>query len=102
MSGRSTNRRPAGRTVRSPDGDDQGAGGGCGLQPARTGYAIQRRTDPRIAERSRYPALELIAGHIGATCTVIELPIPVDCVDGFTEAYYGRPERFLDPAVRRA
>ncbi len=25
--------------------------------------------------------------------------IPVDCVDGFTEAYYARPERFLDPAV---
>jgi len=23
-------------------------------------------------------------------------------VDGFTEAFYARPERFLDPAVRRA
>jgi hypothetical protein len=26
----------------------------------------------------------------------------VDCTDGFGEAYYGRPERLLDPAVRLA
>lgn len=25
-----------------------------------------------------------------------------DCVDGFTEAYFARPERFLDPAVRQS
>ena len=30
------------------------------------------------------------------------VPIPFDCVDGFSEAFYGRPEQFLDPAVRRA
>jgi hypothetical protein len=30
------------------------------------------------------------------------VPIPIDCVDGFTEAFYARPERLLDPAVRRA
>jgi len=28
--------------------------------------------------------------------------VPIDCVDGFAEAYYGRPERFLDPTVRRS
>jgi hypothetical protein len=28
--------------------------------------------------------------------------VPIDCSDGFAEAYYARPERFLDPAVRRA
>jgi SAM-dependent methyltransferase len=54
------------------------------------------------AERRRYPGLDLIAEHIGATCTVREVPVPIDCVDGFTEAFYARPERFLDPAVRRA
>jgi SAM-dependent methyltransferase len=54
------------------------------------------------AERRRYPALDRIAAHIGATCAVRELPIPIDCVDGFTEAYYARPERFLDPRVRRS
>ena len=30
------------------------------------------------------------------------VPIPLDCTDGFGEAYYGRPEMFLDPAARRA
>jgi len=30
------------------------------------------------------------------------VPIPIDCVDGFTEAYYARPDAFLDPQVRAA
>ena len=30
------------------------------------------------------------------------VPIPADCVDGFGEAYYARPEAFLDPDVRSA
>ena len=33
---------------------------------------------------------------------VVRLGGFVQCVDGFTEAFYGRPERFLDPAVRAA
>ena len=28
--------------------------------------------------------------------------IPIDCGDGFTEAFYACPESYLDPAVRRA
>lgn len=54
------------------------------------------------AERRRYPAISAIAAAIGAHTDVIEVPIPIDCVDGFTEAYYARPERFLDPSVRAA
>ncbi len=53
-------------------------------------------------ERRRYPAISTIAEVIGTEVSVIEVPIPVDCVDGFTEAYYARPERLLDPAVRAA
>ncbi|MFD6753587.1 class I SAM-dependent methyltransferase [Micromonospora gifhornensis] len=53
-------------------------------------------------ERRRYPAISTIAEAIGTEVSVIEVPIPVDCVDGFTEAYYARPERLLDPAVRAA
>jgi SAM-dependent methyltransferase len=54
------------------------------------------------AERRRYPAISLIAGAVGAGAEVLEVPIPLDCVDGFTEAYYARPEEFLDPRVRAA
>jgi hypothetical protein len=54
------------------------------------------------AERRRYPSIETIrAGLVGAA-SIRAVPVPIDCVDGFTEAYYARPERFLDPAVRGA
>lgn len=53
------------------------------------------------SERRRFPTLDRLAAGLGP-CTISELAIPLDCVDGFLEAYYGRPEAFLDPAVRRA
>ncbi|HEU5271392.1 MAG TPA: class I SAM-dependent methyltransferase [Jatrophihabitans sp.] len=52
-------------------------------------------------ERGRFPAIQRIAGVL-EPCTVTEVPVPLDCVDGFLEAYYGRPEAFGDPAVRRS
>jgi len=33
---------------------------------------------------------------------VANVPIPLDCRDGFNEAYYGRPEMLLEPAARLA
>jgi SAM-dependent methyltransferase len=53
-------------------------------------------------EARRYPAIETIRGALGAQARVQTVPVPVDCTDGFTEAFYARPERFLDPAVRKA
>ncbi|OII11442.1 ubiquinone biosynthesis protein [Curtobacterium sp. MCBA15_009] len=38
----------------------------------------------------------------GDTVTVVPLPIPFTCVDGFAEAYSARPERLLDAGVRHA
>ncbi|MEV4071381.1 class I SAM-dependent methyltransferase [Nonomuraea fuscirosea] len=52
------------------------------------------------AERRRYPPIDLIASLVGGRADVVPVAIPIDCVDGFTEAYYARPERFLDPGVR--
>ena len=52
------------------------------------------------AERRRYPAIEAIRSQLGGDTSVRAVPIPVDCVDGVTEAYYARPEQFLEPAVR--
>ena len=52
------------------------------------------------AERRRYPAISVIQSVLGGTSTVTPVPVPIDCVDGFTEAYYARPEQFLDPEVR--
>jgi len=53
-------------------------------------------------ERRRYPAIDRICAGLGGGCDVRPVPIPLDCVDGFSEAFYGRPERFLDPAVRKS
>jgi SAM-dependent methyltransferase len=54
------------------------------------------------AERRRFPSIDSVRSTLGGSSTVQTVPVPVDCVDGFTEAYYARPERFLDPAVRRS
>ncbi len=54
------------------------------------------------AESGRYPPIDSICAALEGSVTVDEVPIPLDCADGFTEAFYGRPEQFLDPAVRAA
>jgi hypothetical protein len=32
---------------------------------------------------------------------VLEVPVPIDCTDGFGAAFWGRPEAYLDPRVQR-
>lgn len=53
-------------------------------------------------EARRYPPPAQIAAGLGGTVEVLPVPIPLDCVDGFGEAYYGRPERLLEPGARLA
>ncbi len=53
-------------------------------------------------EARRYPALDRIAAALGGEVETTRLPIPFTCVDGFSEAYYARPERLLDPGARLA
>lgn len=51
-------------------------------------------------ERRRMPPIAAIGRSLGGEIEVLTVPIASDCTDGFTEAYYARPERFLDPQVR--
>lgn len=53
-------------------------------------------------ENARYPKLELIKNYLDSNCEIIPVPIPLDCADGFQEAYYGRPEEFLKKEVRNS
>ena len=53
-------------------------------------------------EKARYPSVPSIIEALGGKCDVIPIPIPLDCTDGFQEAYYGRPEAFLQKEVRKA
>jgi len=53
-------------------------------------------------EASRYPSTQKIAVALGSHSKIRPVPIPLDCTDGFNEAYYGRPEMLLDREARRA
>jgi SAM-dependent methyltransferase len=59
---------------------------------------------PRVlqTEARRYPGLGSLADGLRGRISIDSVPIPLDCIDGFGEAYYGRPEQFLDPGARLA
>jgi len=52
-------------------------------------------------ERRRDPPIDTICQALGGRNEIRYVAVPIDCTDGFSEAYYARPERFLDPSVRR-
>lgn len=53
-------------------------------------------------EARRYPPMRAIVDGLAGQVDVQSMPIPLSCVDGFSEAYYGRPERLLEAGARRA
>jgi SAM-dependent methyltransferase len=53
-------------------------------------------------ERPRFPAVEDVAAALGERTRIERIPTPGDCIDGFFEAFWRRPEALLDPAVRSA
>jgi ubiquinone/menaquinone biosynthesis C-methylase UbiE len=59
-------------------------------------------TDRGLRELRRVSRGPVVVLTFDGTGTVSTIPVPVDCVDGFAEAYYARPERLLDPAVRQS
>lgn len=66
-------------------------------------FWLERYVPERLAaERARAPSIERIVRTLGGVVQVSSVPIPFDCIDGFADAFYGRPEAFLDDAVRRA
>lgn len=56
----------------------------------------------REVEASRFPSIERIRVALGGEVEVLHVPVPLDCRDGFNEAYYGRPEMFLNEKARLA
>jgi hypothetical protein len=70
----------------------------CGAGTELADYVPELMT----AERRRYPAIGHVQEVLGGSSGVTVIPVPIDCVDGFTEAYYARPESFLDSDVRQS
>jgi SAM-dependent methyltransferase len=57
---------------------------------------------PELAtvDQARFPTIEATLEALGGRASVDRVPIPHDCRDGFLGAYWRRPERYLEPAVR--
>ena len=53
-------------------------------------------------EARRMPPLDRVAAALGDKTEIRVVPIPADCTDGFGQAFFARPERMLEPEVRRA
>ena len=53
-------------------------------------------------ELPRFPAIDDVAAPLGGQVRVERIPTPGDCLDGFFEAFWKRPEALLDPALRGA
>ncbi len=57
---------------------------------------------PEIAaiEEARAASPEWIAEHLDGETRIEVVPVPADCTDGFQNAYWRRPEQYLDPEVQ--
>lgn len=53
-------------------------------------------------DRPRFPSIDAIGAGLGGRTRVERIPTPADCLDGFVEAFWRRPEALLDPAIRAA
>jgi SAM-dependent methyltransferase len=53
-----------------------------------------------VIERPRFPAIDDVARWLGGSTRVERVPTPADCMDGFFEAFWKRPEALLDPQIR--
>lgn len=52
-------------------------------------------------DRQSMPPLTELQRHLG-NITVLDVPVPHDCVDGFLGAYWRRPQAYLDAGIRSA
>jgi SAM-dependent methyltransferase len=59
---------------------------------------------PEILSRDRnlFPPALSYYGAVFERVEIVRVPIPHDCTDGFLEAYWRRPEVYLDPRARAA
>ena len=74
----------------------------CDPALLRTYWLYQYSPEVIETEAARYPQITAVAAGLGGTIKVTSVPIPLDCTDGFNDAYYGRPEMLLNQAARLA
>lgn len=63
-------------------------------------WLVEYAPEVIATEARRYPPLPVLAEGLSGRMSIRNVPVPLDCTDGFNEAYYGRPEGLLDPDAR--
>lgn len=71
-------------------------------QPPQHWWLMDYAPEVLEVESRRMPPIPTVVAELGGNAEVIPIPVPADCIDGFAQAFFGRPERVLDPEVRRA
>ena len=74
----------------------------CDPREVRQFWLNQYAPEVLSTEARRYPSMESIRTILGERTAIHSVPIPLDCRDGFNEAYYGRPEMLLDEDARKS
>lgn len=74
----------------------------CDPERVRQGWLHDYFPEALDTESRRYPSIARVRAALGGQVSVTPVPIPLNCRDGFSEAYYGRPEMLLDPHARRS
>jgi hypothetical protein len=74
----------------------------CDPARLRIGWLHEYAPEVIDVEATRYPPIAELADHLGGAAAAMPVPIPLDCTDGFNDAYFGRPERLLDRQARLA
>jgi SAM-dependent methyltransferase len=63
-------------------------------------WQLEFLAEPIEAEGPRCPSADEVAAALGGRTRIERIATPGDCVDGFFEAFWNRPERLLDPDIR--
>ncbi len=74
----------------------------CDPKLLRTYWLHEYSPEVIETEESRFPQMSALSDGLGGMTKVMPVPIPLDCIDGFNDAYYGRPEMLLHPPARLA
>jgi SAM-dependent methyltransferase len=71
--------------------------------PASSGFWLVNDYFPEILQIDQkiFPSIEDFQHELGRV-SIVEVPIPHDCTDGFLGAYWRRPYAYLDANIRRS
>jgi SAM-dependent methyltransferase len=73
------------------------------FDPKSLGFWLDQDYLPALLtiHQRMFPAIEDMENVLGPA-TIVTIPVPHDCTDGFCGAYWRRPAAYLDPKIRRS